>query len=155
MFFLCQHENGKDELSREHHFDEETLCKTCSLTQRRSDVEGCREQYTDQVTRKDTTGDLRGEQEKSTQGTHGTAEKHSEGDSGIEQASRNAEEYPYVDHERECKDKGDVEEDNGREARCFTGGGVVRGSSRGSDVGNLVAVSKCHIDLSIERDHLT
>jgi len=47
VFFLGQHENGKDELSRKNSFDEDTLRKTGALTQRRSHIEFRREQDAD------------------------------------------------------------------------------------------------------------
>lgn len=109
MFLLCEHEYRKDQFRRQHRLNKHTLRQTSARTQSRAHIELRREQHADEETRKNAACDLGSQQQERADRTERFAQQHGERDGGVEQAARDAEEDPHVDHEREGEDEGDVE----------------------------------------------
>ena len=134
VLLLRQHEDNKHQLHHENSFDEYTPHKSRIAFKRSSNIQRRRKQAQHHSRHRNATGNLRNKE---------THEHHAECDSGFEDASRDAEEDPHVDHEREAEDKVDVEVDGDVEAGAGTGrgvdgrGGVGRGA--GLDVRYLGA----------------
>lgn len=135
VLLLRQHEDRKHQLRRQNCLDEYTPRQARIRTQRSPNIKGRRKHDADQETRKDTTRNLRDQQQEEAHWGHGLGKQHSKGNRGVEQAARNAEEDPDVDHERETEDERNVLQDLRAETGVGSCGRV--GSAAGLDVRDL------------------
>jgi hypothetical protein len=137
VLLLGQHEYSKHQLSRKYRFNEHTPYKRSLRRQSRSNVKRCREHNRDKKRREYRSRKLSNQQQGKPHRCHRLGQKHGKCNGRIEQATRNAEEDPDVDHEREGKDKRNVLQDLERETGVGARGSVCVRGGRGTDIGDL------------------
>lgn len=134
VFLLCQHEDGKDQLGRQDSLDKDTTWRRRASSKRRSNIERGGEETQHHSASRDAAEDLSKEEADGANDGERTDENHAEGYGGVEESSGYTEEDPYIYHEGESEDDGDVELDCDVETGSATRGGVCRVAV---DIGNL------------------